>query len=599
MVRFVAVMGASGAGKTTFLNILSGHAGGNTRVSGAIAVNGERVDGEAMRSISAFVHQEDVILDTQTVREVLTLSAMLRLPAEMPASAKVARALEVAEMLSLTKSLDNVVGSAMIKGISGGEKRRLSLGMELITNPSVIFCDEPTSGLDSHTAHKVVQILKTVANTHGRTVVCTIHQPSSDIWHMFDDLLLLEGGQVMYHGPAASAVDYFAGLGYPCPRYTNPADFIFMDVLHAGQHAPAGGAPGDVDDEPEGPDDVSLHLEKGLKSSGRRSLDEANRMTSLLTSWQSSPGAMAMRDQLSAVGDEKQTGGVSKHAIRGMAPFHLQFRLLAARAGANAWRNPLVLKGKLGQTIFLSLIVGLIYLNIASDARGVQDRQGSLFFIIVQTMFGSVMGVLTVFGAEKTVFIREYSARLYGLPAYFTSRYMVELPSHIVLPIVMAVITYFMVGYQLAADKFWWYALTLVLVDNCGTSLGIMVSCIFAELSVAMTVMPLFLLPLMVFSGFFVNSDTLPKYFAWISYISPMKYGFTAVGQNEFAGLQIHCTPAQNCPPGYDGEAVLALLGFNDKGSVGFNNGMLAVLAAGFLGIAYIMLWRNVTKTRH
>ena len=119
-----------------------------------------------------------------------------------------------------------------------------------------------------------------------------------------------------------------------------------------------------------------------------------------------------------------------------------------------------------------------------------------------------------------------------------------------------------------SAQKFWWFTLANVLVDNCGAALGVFVSCLFNDINMALTIMPLFLLPLMVFSGFFVNSDSIPPYFWWIQWISPMKYGFTALAINEFSGLAIYCTPEQNCAPGFNGDTVLANLGFNSKGSL-------------------------------
>jgi ABC-type multidrug transport system ATPase subunit len=176
-----------------------------------------------------------VILDTMTVREALLFAAELKLPKAMPHADKIKRAMDVADLLNLHGCLDNLVGSSLIKGISGGEKRRLSLGMEMITNPSILYLDEPTSGLDSYTAYKVARILRNVAHRYGRTVVCTIHQPSSEVYNVFDDLIVLAEGQVLYHGPVANMVPYFATLGYTCPNNFNPADFLFLDILNTGK----------------------------------------------------------------------------------------------------------------------------------------------------------------------------------------------------------------------------------------------------------------------------------------------------------------------------------------------------------------------------
>ncbi|KAG2499376.1 hypothetical protein HYH03_002951 [Edaphochlamys debaryana] len=633
--RTIAVMGASGAGKTTFLNVVAGFAKAKG-VSGSITVNGEDMDGAKMRRVSGFVHQEDVILSTMTVREALVFAAMLKLPGSVPRPQKVARALSVARLLSLGACLDSLVGDSLTKGISGGEKRRLSVGMEMVTEPAVLFLDEPSSGLDAFNAFKVVHILRSVAHHHGRTVVFTIHQPSSEVFHLFDDLLVLAAGQVVYLGPAEGMVEWFASLGYRCPTYTNPADYLFMEILNASRfraeegsdaslQGGGGGAGGSRSADgaaivlppdpaaaalaPAGPA-AATAAGRGLEAgdpgardvaaeaeaeAGTEAEAEDARIEGLIAAWKKSPQAMRLLRSFRQ-GGALEDSGIAREALTRHAPFWLQLLLLCSRAARNAVRNPLVLRGKLGQTVFLSLVVGLIFLNVSDDLTGVQDRLGSLFFLIVQGMFGSVMGVLTVFGAEKVVFQREYGNGMYGLPAYFLSRWLVEAPLHIILPVMSACIVYWMIGYQNEPDKFGWFALTMVLMDACGAGLGIFISCLFNDLSMALSVAPMFLLPLMVFSGFFVNSKSIPPYFTWIQYISPMRYGFVAVSVNEFTGLQINCTPQQECAPGYDGEAVIANLGFADQGGPPRNTGILFAILVGLLGLAYVALWGAVRR---
>lgn len=322
-------------------------------------------------------------------------------------------------------------------------------------------------------------------------------------------------------------------------------------------------------------------------------------MQRMLGAWAASPEAALLQSSLDArEGSTTMLAdtGISKGAEHEKAGWWTQFNLLSARCARNMWRNQLIIKGKAAQTIFLSLVIGLIYLQIPNDLVGVQDRQGSLFFLVVQALFGSVMGALTTFGTEKVVFQREYRSDMYGLSSYFCSRWVVDLPSHIILPIISSAIVYWMIGYQADASKFWWFTLIMILMDNAGQAIGIFVSCLFNDMNMALTVMPMILLPLMVFSGFFVQSDSIPPYFSWIQWISPMKYGFVALCLNEFTGLNIYCTTAQNCAPGYNGETVLSNLGFLvGKGSIGFNCGLLAVLWMGFTGFAFVALW-NATR---
>jgi len=225
--RLTAIMGASGAGKTSLLNYLSGEIS-KGQLSGEVAVNGFPASAKDLKKVSAFVFQDDVILDTMTVREAITMSALLRLPSKVSKKERERRIDDIIEILALTKCQNTKIGSPEKKGISGGERKRTSMAMDMVVNPTVLMLDEPTSGLDTFTAFNVMQTLADLAHKQHRTIVTTVHQPSSEIFHLVDNLVLLSGGKVVYHGPAKEAVDYFSNLGYPCPRYTNPADYFFM-----------------------------------------------------------------------------------------------------------------------------------------------------------------------------------------------------------------------------------------------------------------------------------------------------------------------------------------------------------------------------------
>ena len=229
--RLTAVMGASGAGKTSLLSVLAGNVEGG-KVSGSIKVNDEDFSEPGkMQKISGFVFQDDILLPTMTVTEAIKQSALLRLPKEVTKEERMHRVEEIIKVLHLVKASKTKVGDSMKKGISGGERKRTSIAMEIITNPAMLFLDEPTSGLDTFTAYTVVKTLQDLAHEQCRTIIATIHQPSSETFYLFDDLMVLAEGRVVYYGTVENSVAYFARLGYQCPQYTNPADFFFMDIL--------------------------------------------------------------------------------------------------------------------------------------------------------------------------------------------------------------------------------------------------------------------------------------------------------------------------------------------------------------------------------
>jgi ABC-type multidrug transport system ATPase subunit len=229
-----AIMGPSGAGKTSLLNILSGRAttGGRIKISSDVRLNNFTVDPTNInvRKLIAFVAQDDSLQVTSTPREAIMFSAKLRLPRSTTDSQLEKLTNRMIEELGLTTCCDTIVGGELIKGISGGERKRTSVGVELVTKPALVFLDEPTSGLDSYSAVQLCQVLKKVANA-GSSVLFTIHQPSSEIFNSFDRLILMNKGRVMFQGPVGEVPDYFSDHGFPSPPNYNPADWVMVSVL--------------------------------------------------------------------------------------------------------------------------------------------------------------------------------------------------------------------------------------------------------------------------------------------------------------------------------------------------------------------------------
>eukprot|EP01134_Creolimax_fragrantissima_P000448 CFRG0448T1 len=229
--QILAIMGPSGAGKSTVMDILSmRHKAGRT--TGSITIGG-RSRTRAFKRDIGFVDQEDLLIPTLTVMETLMYSAELRLPDSVPYDVRQRRVRTVLEDLSITHIAHSRIGGSFIRGISGGEKRRVSIGTELVTCPSILFLDEPTSGLDSYNAHLVVSCLSRLARNDRTNVIMTIHQPRSNIFTMFDKLLLLSKGQNIFFGPASQASAYFASIGLVCPNNYNPADFLIDATVEA------------------------------------------------------------------------------------------------------------------------------------------------------------------------------------------------------------------------------------------------------------------------------------------------------------------------------------------------------------------------------
>ena len=232
--QITAIMGASGAGKSTFLDILARK---NKRglTTGSMYVNGEKLMDNEYKNVIGYVDQEDALLPTLTVQETIMTSALLRLPGDMGRPLKERRVIEVMQQLGIYHIRDQLIGSeeGQGRGVSGGEKRRVGIACELVTSPSILFLDEPTSGLDAYNAFNVVECLVTLAKSYNRTVIFTIHQPRSNIVALFDNLILLAKGQTVYSGPLSSCQSYFEQIGYHCPPGFNIADYLVDLTMHA------------------------------------------------------------------------------------------------------------------------------------------------------------------------------------------------------------------------------------------------------------------------------------------------------------------------------------------------------------------------------
>lgn len=288
--QLMAIMGASGAGKTTFLDILARK---NKRgfVDGSIYVNGEMFSDTDFRSIVGFVDQEDTMLPTLTVHETILDSALLRLPRDMSLSSKEQKVFEVEKQLGIYAIRDQLIGSeeGNGRGISGGERRRVGIARELVNSPSILFLDEPTSGLDAFNAFNVVESLVTLARTYNRTVIFTIHQPRSNIVALFDQLILLAKGRAVYSGEFSRCQGYFNQVGYSCPPGFNIADYLVDLTMHAGtDHVPVPEDGFVTDDNRSGLRTVSSSVRAVKSIASQSNISTENSMSE-------SPGNAALR----------------------------------------------------------------------------------------------------------------------------------------------------------------------------------------------------------------------------------------------------------------------------------------------------------------
>jgi ABC-type multidrug transport system ATPase subunit len=557
--QVLAVMGPSGAGKTSFLNILAQRV---KDYKGEILINDKPID-KTFRSLSAYVQQDDVLMGNLTVRETLRYAALLRLPGNTPMRIKMQKVDQVMDELGLSKSADIIVGiPGLVKGISGGERKRLAIAVELLTEPSVLFLDEPTSGLDAKTALNVIETVNKIAKA-GRTVILTIHQPRSDIYQLFDQLLLLAKGRVAYMGSAKDAPAYFASTGFPCPVDFNPAEY-FIDLI---SESTSGGQKVEFNTCLL-PPNISMNslieqyeLKSTISAKGLQIDDvpkqivvldrtivreiDVKRIDYLLDYYQRTK----FLNYTPPIIDEKlkQTNltGISKYT----SPWIAQFIVLLTRSFMNLLRDRMFTFARIFQNVVMALLVGLIFFRLSYDQTSVRNREGAMFFILLtncmNNMFSSLVAFLT---GDKGVLLRERGAKMYRVSPYFLARWFAEVPHLLFFTTLFGVISYWMVGFNPSADRFFFFLLIMNVTCLCSQAMGMFIASAVPTQQVAFAIGPLLITSLMIFAGFYINVGSIPPWFIWVYWISFFHYGFEALIINEFRGVIFQCpSPPQVC----------------------------------------------------
>eukprot|EP01080_Neovahlkampfia_damariscottae_P012084 gene12084-5577_t len=509
--QVLAVMGPSGSGKTSLLNILAGR---TKNSAGGVFINGEPVT-KKFRSVSAYVQQDDILNGNLTVFEALMFTALLRLPFSYSLSQKKQKVLDIIEELGLTHTIKTKIGiPGLSKGISGGERKRVSMAVELLTSPSVLFLDEPTSGLDSKTALSIIETINRLARLN-HTIICTIHQPRSDIFAIFDKLLLLSSGQVAYFGDAKKAVPYFADLGYPIPKNYNPADFYI---------------------------DLVTKTANDTKELEELKQQEAER-TKLILDYH--------REKVTIDIPEPEVRGV-RNVSKYSTSFLNEVFVLFIRALLSLLRDRVLTIARLFQTLVMSILVGFIYFGFAHNQKTINDRIGCIFFIMINQTMQNVFGGLQVFHLEKVVFLRERASKTYRVGSYYIAKTLAEIPSIIIFPLIFGTISYWLVGFKPTAEAFFTFLVVLISLSFCAQALGLLLSAGTPSPDVAMAVAPVLITILMLFGGFYLNPDNMDPWVIWIYYISLFRYSFQALVINEFTDQTFNCLDSElvsgNCP---------------------------------------------------
>ncbi|XXG47538.1 hypothetical protein AAC387_Pa02g2169 [Persea americana] len=540
-----ALMGVSGAGKTTLMDVLAGRKTGGY-IEGNITISGYPKRQETFARISGYCEQNDIHSPHVTVYEALLYSAWLRLPSEVDSAKRKMFIEEVMELVELTTLRESLVGLPGVSGLSTEQRKRLTIAVELVANPSIIFMDEPTSGLDARAAAIVMRTVRNTVDT-GRTVVCTIHQPSIDIFEAFDELFLMKrGGEEIYVGPlghqSCHLIKYFEGIngvskikdGY------NPATWM-LEVSSIAQE-----------------EIIGINFTEAYKNS-----DLYRRNKTLISELSTPPPG------------SKDLYFPTQYS----QSFITQCFACLWKQRMSYWRNPHYTAVRFLFTTFIALLFGTIFWKVGSETSRRQDlfnAMGSMYAAVLFIGIQNASSVQPVVAVERTVFYREKAAGMYSALPYAFAQVAVEVPYILVQTIIYGVIVYSMIAFKWTAAKFFWYIFYMFFTLLYFTFYGMMAVGMTPNADIAAIVSSAFYMIWNLFAGFLVPRPKIPIWWRWYYWACPVSWTLYGLVTSQFGDVHETLTDT--------GETVAAFV----RSYFGFKHDFLGVVAAAVVGFSLL-----------
>ncbi|KDP37161.1 hypothetical protein JCGZ_06217 [Jatropha curcas] len=502
-----ALMGVSGAGKTTLMDVLAGRKTGGY-IEGSIKISGYPKKQETFARISGYCEQNDIHSPHITVYESVLFSAWLRLPPEVDSETREMFVEEVMELVELNPLRQALVGLPGVNGLSTEQRKRLTIAVELVANPSIIFMDEPTSGLDARAAAIVMRTVRNTVDT-GRTVICTIHQPSIDIFETFDELFLLKrGGQEIYVGPlghhSCQLVKYFEGIEgiSKIKDGNNPATWM-LEVTTAAQEVALG------------VDFADIYKNSELYRRNKELIKDLSKPA---------PGS-------------KDLYFPTQYA----RSYFAQFLACLWKQHLSYWCNPPYTAVRFLFTTFIGLIFGTVFWNLGSKMTKQQDlfnAMGSMYAAVLFLGIQNASSVQPVVAVERTVFYRERAAGMYSALPYAFGQVAIELPYIFVQAAVYGVIVYAMLGFEWNVSKFFWYLFFMYFTLLYFTFYGMMAVAVSPNHQIASVISSAFYAIWNLFSGFIIPRPRMPEWWKWYSWICPVAWTLYGLVASQFGDIK-------------------------------------------------------------
>ncbi|KJE94352.1 ABC transporter [Capsaspora owczarzaki ATCC 30864] len=511
----VAILGGPSCGKTSLIKAIANRLA--TDRNGTLLINGSPIP-ENFNRVCGYVAQSDIHTPTLTVRETFEFAAELQLPREMTMEQRNSHIDVILKLLGLEHAANTLVGNALIRGISGGEKKRVTIGVEMLKTPNMLLLDEPTTGLDSAAAFNVLSHVRSIADV-GFPCMAALLQPSKELYELFNQVCILSQGQITYFGPRGRVLDYFAGLGLECPEDMNPAEFLAQCCDHPEKFVP-----------PE----VSINLSVDFFVTKFRESDIYASLGRRL--WK----GVAPRDCPPAASID----------TFGKYPLQLwsQFKLTLSRALKMQFRDPTSFQARLGRGIITAVLFATVFLQLSDNQRDSRNKLGVITTVVGHMGFlgGTAIPQLL---AERDVYLSQRKSKYFQPFAYFLAVNLADLPLLFAEVTLFVVLIYFLVGLNATAAAFFYFFFMCTGSALWSTTYARALSALIPSINLANAIIPSSVVLYFIFNGFLLPPSAIRNFWIWMYWISPMHYSYEGLAMNEFMGRTLECDADELIPP--------------------------------------------------
>ena len=547
--EMLLVLGRPGSGSTTLLKSLCSYRDGYRSIEGDISYEGfdyKAIQGP-LRGEVVYAPEDDVHFATLSVKNTLDFAAAARAPrrdyrvTHGPKDSRrdyVKQTVEViATILGLRHTYNTVVGDSVVRGVSGGERKRVSIGEVFASHARIIMFDNSSRGLDSSTAYEFGQALRVTTDVSRTTTLSSIYQSGESLTNLFDKVVVLNKGHCVYFGPVGKAVEYFKSIGYLPHNRQTTADFLVSVTDPIGRRL-----------NPDFKQQIPLSAEEQAAAFRNSEVGRANQaeVDAYIAEMEAKHSSEFRHEYINGVRG-KRTRRARKHS-RYMLSWPQQIRLAIKRRAQIAWGDMNTTIITSAASLFQALIIGSVYFLMAKNTSALFSRSGVIFFALLYNSFSAMAEVPNGY-MQRPVVIRQQRFAMLHPSADSLGNVLLDIPIRSITMTIFVVVLYFMTGLAVRADKFFIFYFTTMLLTFTMVTFFRAVTAWTRSVSVATMVAGLTIIDSALYAGYAIPRPSMVIWWRWLSYCNPIAFGFEVMMMNEYRGEYLPCAPGQMFPP--------------------------------------------------